>query len=89
MVEHINKLEAAFLAGRMDAMAEQRQALPEGLEELLHMVLSDSDCVALTRLSKVLFHRTAEAGLRLISSVKLLPVGSHNGGTNGGKSEAS
>ncbi|HTX53115.1 MAG TPA: hypothetical protein VMD08_06880 [Candidatus Baltobacteraceae bacterium] len=89
MVENINKLEAAFLAGRMDAMAEQRQTLPEGLEDLLHMVLSDSDCGALTRLSKVLFHRTAAAGVRLMSSVKLLPVGSHNGGPHNGKSEAS
>ena len=89
MVENINKLEAAFLAGRMDAMAEQRQAIPEGLEELLHMVLSDSDCGALARLSKVLFHRPAATGLRLISSVKLLPVGSRNGGSHNGTSETS
>jgi hypothetical protein len=89
MVENINKLEAAFLAGRMDAMAEQRQPIPEGLEELLQMVLSESDCVALTRLSKVLFHRNAEAGLRVLSPVRLLPVGSRNGGTNGGRPEAS
>ena len=88
MVENANKLEAAFLAGRVDALAERRKALPEGVEELLRMVLSESDCTALARLSKVLFRQRMEGGLRLISPVSLLPIGSRNGGTNG-KAEAS
>jgi hypothetical protein len=86
MIEHVNKLEAAFLAGRMDAMAERRENIPEGVEELLRMVLSESDLASLSRLSKGLFRRSAEVGLRLVPSLKLLPVGSHNGGT---KPEAS
>ena len=93
MVEHINKLEAAFLAGRMDAMAAQGQPIPEGLQELLRMVLSESDCAALSRLSKVLFQQKTDqkvdVSLRLISPLKLLTVGSHNGGTNGAKPEVS
>ncbi len=89
MVENMNKLEAAFLAGRMDAVAERRKAVPEGVEELLRMVLSESDCTALARLSKVLFHRNADHNLRLVSPVTLLPVGGRNGGTNGGKAEVS
>ncbi|HTX51819.1 MAG TPA: hypothetical protein VMD08_00310 [Candidatus Baltobacteraceae bacterium] len=89
MVESVNKLQAAFLAGRMDAMAEQRRTIPEGVEDLLHMVLSESDCASLTGLSKALFHRNAEAVLRLLSPVSLLPVGSRNGGSNGGTPEAS
>jgi hypothetical protein len=89
MVENANKLEAAFLAGRMDAIAERQKATPEGVEELLRMVLSESDCTSLARLSKVLFHCDADANLRLVSPVTLLPVGSRNGGTNGGKLEAS
>ena len=30
MVENVNKLEAAFLAGRKEAMAEPRETIPEG-----------------------------------------------------------
>ncbi len=88
MVENINKMEAAFLAGRLDALAERRKAVPEGVEELLRMVLSESDCSALARHSKALFHRSP-AELRLVSSVSLTSVGGRNGGINGGKAEAS
>jgi len=88
MVENANKLEAAFLAGRMDAIAERRKATPEGVEELLRMVLSESDCTSLARLSKVLFRRGTETNLRLVQPITLVPVGGRNGGTNG-KAEAS
>ncbi len=81
MVENMNKLEAAFIAGRLDAMAARGEDVPENVEHLLRMVLSDSDCAALARLSKVLFQQHA-AGLRLISPTSL--IGStRNGGTNG------
>lgn len=89
MVENVNKLQAAFLAGRMDAMTEQRRSIPEGVEELLRMVLSESDCASLTRLRTALFHRREEVGLRLLSPVTLLPVGTRNSGSNGGNLEAS
>ncbi len=89
MVENANKLEAAFLAGRLDAIAERQKATPEGVEELLRMVLSESDCTSLARLSKVLFRSGAEANLRLVPQVTLMPVGGRNGGMNGGKLEVS
>ncbi len=81
MVEDLNKLEAAFIAGCLDAMAEGREHVPEHLEHLLRMVLSESDCAALARLSKVLFQQHA-AGLRLLSPASLIG-GTRNGGTNG------
>ncbi len=81
MVENLNKPEAAFLAGRLDALAEEGEGLPDGVEPLLRMVLSESDCVALARLSKVLFRQHAE-GLRLLSPTALLGR-TRNGGTNG------
>jgi len=59
MVENMNKLEAAFLAGRADALAEKNGGPQEGIEDLLRMVLSESDCTSLARLSKILFHRRA------------------------------
>ena len=80
MVENMNKLEAAFLAGRMDGGAERGEAVPEGVEELLRMVLSESDCTALARLSRVLFHRRADRGVRLVSPVTLLAAGGRNAG---------
>ncbi len=79
MVENLSKLEAAFLAGRMDAAAEQKGALPEGIEELLRMVLSESDCAALARLSKVLFHRKVDQALRLVTQPALQASGGRNG----------
>ncbi len=81
MVENLNKLDAAFIAGRLDAMAEEGEGLPEGVEHLLRMVLSESDCAALARLGKVLFQQHA-AGLRLLSPASLIG-GTRNGGTNG------
>ncbi len=79
MVENLSKLEAAFLAGRMDATAEQKGSPPEGVEELLRMVLSESDCAALARLSKVLFHRKIDQALRLVTPQPLQASGARNG----------
>ncbi len=84
MVESQSKLEAAFLAGRADATAERTGALPEGTEQLLRMVLSESDCMALASLSKVLFHGPGAASpLRGIPPVTTLPLVIGNGGSNG------
>ncbi len=84
MVENHSKLEAAFLAGRADAIAERTGTVPEGMEDLLRMVLSDGDCIALAHLSKVLFH-AASAGspLRVTTPVAALPLIVGNGGSNG------
>ncbi len=85
MVENHSKLEAAFLAGRTDATAERTGIVPEGTEELLRMVLSDGDCAALTRLSKVLFRPVGAGGaLRVAAPVATLPLVIGNGGSNGG-----
>ncbi len=83
MVENLNKLEAAFLAGSMDAQAEERQTVPECIEHLLRMVLSDSDCTALARLSKVLFHSRADQSLRFVPSAAAPPSGARNGAARG------
>ncbi len=83
-----SKLEAAFLAGRYDAQAEQGQAVPEGVENLLRMVLSDADCTDLARLSKTLFQGPAMAGRLLAANeFALAGVAPRNGlhhGRNGG-----
>ncbi len=89
MVENLNKLEAAFLAGRMDGGAERGEAVPDGVEALLRMVLSESDCTAMARLSKVLFHRNPDHGVRLVSPATLIAAGGRNGSTHGGKAEGS
>jgi len=89
MVENMNKLEAAFLAGRLDGLAERGEALPDAVEALLRMVLSDSDCTALARFSKVLFHQTADWPLRLIAAPIGVPAGGRIRGGNGSKVEAS
>ncbi len=83
MVENLNKLEAAFLAGRIDAEAEERQIVPECVDHLLRMVLSESDCAALARLSKVLFHSRADQSLRLVPSAVLPSSGARNGAATG------
>ncbi len=84
MVENHSKLEAAFLAGRADATAERTGAVPEGTEELLRMVLSDADCAALARLSKVLFRAAGTRGVpRVAAPVATLPLVIGNGGSNG------
>jgi hypothetical protein len=84
MVESHSKLDAAFLAGRADATAERMGVVPEGTEELLRMVLSDGDCTALARLSKVLFHAAgAGNGIRVTAPVAALPLLVGNGGSNG------
>ncbi len=84
MVENHNKLEAAFLAGRMDATAERVGVVPEGVEELLRMVLSEGDCMALARLSKVLFHAAGSRGLvRVTAPVVTLPIAIGGGGSSG------
>ena len=84
MVENHNKLEAAFLAGRMDATAERRGVVAEGGEELLRMVLSEADCAALARLSKVLFRTIGLARpARLATPVVSLPLVVGDGGSNG------
>jgi hypothetical protein len=84
MVESQSKLEAAFLAGRMDAGAERIGMVPEGVEELLRMVLSEGDCMSLARLSKVLFH-TAGSGrpVRVTAPVVALPLSTGGVGSNG------
>ena len=80
MVENQNKLEAAFLAGRTDASAERTGAVPSGTEELLRMILSEGDCMALARLSKVLFHAPGTASaLRVTAPVATLPLVIGNG----------
>ncbi len=85
MVENQNKLEAAFLAGRADATAERTGGVPEGLEDLLRMVLSEGDCMALARLSKVLFHAPAPEGPRqAMPPTPALALVPSNGGSNGG-----
>ncbi len=61
MVENLNKLEAAFLAGRIDATAERKGEVPEGVEDLLRMILSDGDRSSLARLSKMLFRGMIES----------------------------
>ena len=84
MVENQNKLEAAFLAGRADATSERTGTVPEGMEELLRMVLSEGDCMALARLSKLLFHAPSpEGALRVTTPVAALPLVIGNGGSNG------
>ncbi len=84
MVENHSKLEAAFLAGRADATAERTGVVPEGTEELLRMVLSDGDCMALARLSRVLFHAAGTGGaIRVAAPVAALPLLVGNGGSNG------
>jgi hypothetical protein len=84
MVENHSKLEAAFLAGRADATAERSGVVPEGMEDLIHMVLSDGDCMALARLSKVLFHAASPGStLRVTAPVAALPLIVGNGGSNG------
>jgi hypothetical protein len=84
MVENSNKLEAAFLAGRMDAKAERTGVVPDGMEELLRMVLSEGDCLVLARLSKVLFRATdAGRAMRVPAAVVALPLVVGNGGSNG------
>ncbi len=89
MVENMNKLEAAFVAGRMDGLAERGEALPDALEALLRMVLSDSDCTALARFSKVLFHQAADRSLRLIAAPMGVPAGARIRSGNGSKAETS
>jgi hypothetical protein len=84
MVENHSKLEAAFLAGRADATAERTGVVAEGMEDLLRMVLSDGDCMALAHLSKVLFHSaTPGSTLRVTAPVAALPLIVGNGGSNG------
>ncbi len=84
MVENHSKLEAAFLAGRADATAERTGSVPEGTEELLRMVLSDGDCTALARLSRVLFHAAGMGStIRVTAPVAALPLLVANGGSNG------
>jgi len=84
MVENSRKLEAAFLAGRMDAKAERQGEVDDGLEELFRMVLSEGDCLALARFSKVLF-RTPSAGraMRVQTPVVAFPLVVTDGGSNG------
>ncbi len=85
MVESQNKLEAAFLAGRADAIAERTGAVAEGTEDLLCMVLSERDCMALARLSRVLFHAPGPGPApRVTGPGATLPVLIGNGGSNGG-----
>ncbi len=75
MVESQSKLEAAFLAGRVDAGAERMGMVPEGVEELLRMVLSEGDCMSLARLSKVLFHTAgSERAVRVPAPIATLPL---------------
>ncbi len=85
MVENQRKLEAAFLAGRADAIAELKGVVPEGSEELFRMVLSESDCMALARLSNVLFHApgTTSAPRSTTQLVATLPVVIGDRGSNG------
>ena len=75
MVENMNKLEAAFLAGRLDAAAEKNcnGGPPEAAEELIRMILSESDCAALARLSKVLFHRPADLAKAVLPNLTRPP----------------
>jgi hypothetical protein len=84
MVENSRKLEAAFLAGRMDAKAERQGEVDDGLEELFRMVLSEGDCLALARFSKVLF-RAPNAGraMRAQTPVLTFPLVVTDGGSNG------
>ena len=85
MVENLNKLEAAFLAGRIDATAERKGEVPEGVEDLLRMILSDGDRSTLGRLSKMLFRAAAESRpVRLpIATGPLSPLTVLDGGSNG------
>ncbi len=85
MVESQRKLEAAFHAGRADATAERTGVVPEGLEGLLRMVLSESDCLALAHLSTVLFHAApGRAGaVKVTTPIAPLPLVIGNGGSNG------
>ncbi len=87
MVENQSKLEAAFLAGRADAAAERGGAVPEGTEELLRIVLSEGDCLALAQLSKVLFHSPGTTNaLRVTPPAATHPLAvGGNGGSNGGR----
>jgi hypothetical protein len=84
MVENQSKLEAAFLAGRMDATAERGGVVPEGAEELLRMVLSEGDCMALARLSRVLFRAAGSRGPARVSAPGVtLPIAIGGGGSGG------
>ena len=84
MVENQSKLEAAFLAGRTDAAAERGGVVPEGVEELLRMVLSEGDCMALARLSKVLFRAAGSRGpVRVTATGVTLPIAIGGGGSSG------
>ena len=84
MVENQSKLEAAFLAGRVDAGAERMGMVPEGVEELLRMVLSDGDCMSLARLSKVLFHTTGSGrAVRVTAPMVTLPLAIGGAGSRG------
>ncbi len=85
MVENQNKLDAAFLAGRADATAERTGSAPEGTEALLRMVLSESDCLGLARVSRVLFHAPALASPRPVPTpTPVLALLGGNERTNGG-----
>ncbi len=85
MVENQRKLEAAFLAGRADAIAERTGAVPEGAEELFRMVLSESDCITLARLSNVLFHAPSptSAPRSTTQLAATLPIAIGSGNSNG------